>query len=376
MSLNTRKFIAIVVLGLGFIAPSPTVLRAGDHKLNVKAQAELDELESQLRSNSRRNNEVRGSAREIAQQIETLRSQIINLAKHETMSEKRASIYRARLQTLNIMEQDLTQKLGALRAKEGRLLSALQIYSRNPPPLLFISSRKTNDAVRAAILMRAITPALKQRAASLAQQNKTLIGLRRQAAIQSEALFVTQSDVSDQRAKIAALISERVHLEDQLLAQADKLDAQHIALRARAARIRGDKPFLDLTRGHNKGLNLILPAIGEKMGTFTNKDEAGPYSRGISLATAPAAQIISPAEGEIEYAGALGSYGQVIIISIGGNYRIVLAGLGRVYVERGATVAKGEPLGRMPNVSKDKTRLYLELRNAETPVNPAPQFNL
>ena len=81
--------------------------------------------------------------------------------------------------------------------------------------------------------------------------------------------------------------------------------------------------------------------------------------------------MTAPVEGEVEYAGPLESYGQVVIIGVGNNYHVVLTGIGRLYVDKGQTVARNEPVGRMPNLSDKKTILYLELRKGEDPVNPA-----
>ena len=65
-----------------------------------------------------------------------------------------------------------------------------------------------------------------------------------------------------------------------------------------------------------------------------------------------------------------------MIVRTGPDERVVLTGLGRVYVDVGQTVAVGEPLGRMPNLSSKTTRLYLELRRGDVPVNPVSRFDL
>src|SRR3569623_922627 len=64
------------------------------------------------------------------------------------------------LAVLNAQEADLAQRIGHNRAELARLLGALQLYGRQPPPALLIDPSEVKDSVRAAILIKAITPAL------------------------------------------------------------------------------------------------------------------------------------------------------------------------------------------------------------------------
>jgi septal ring factor EnvC (AmiA/AmiB activator) len=60
----------------------------------------------------------------------------------------------------------------------------------------------------------------------------------------------------------------------------------------------------------------------------------------------------------------------VVIINAGNNYHVVLTGIGRIFVDKGQTIRRREPIGRMPNLSERKVTLYMELRQGETPINP------
>ncbi|WKL58151.1 peptidoglycan DD-metalloendopeptidase family protein [Asticcacaulis sp. ZE23SCel15] len=366
--LKPASVAALIVTGL--LCLTGPVTSQSKPPLSKQAQAELDAIDARLTAAERTTDTRRASARQIASEIEKLREQIVAISRQQGASEKRSAIYRAKLETLNQMEADLTRRLGAVRAKQSRLLSALQLYSRNPPPAIFVSSRRANDAVVAAIIMKEITPELKLRAAKLSEQNKTLINVRRAAALQSEALFVSESDVSEQQAKIEALIAEKYDLEDQLLREADAAERQAMLLKSQSDRLRGNLPLKGLL-GATKDTRLKAPLLGRKVGDFGVDG-----SRGLTLESAPGAQVTAPSNGTVEYAGPLDTYGQVVIVRTGADERIVLTGLGRVYVDAGQTVIAGEPVGRMPNLSSKKTELYLELRRGEVPVNPNARFDL
>ena len=343
--------------------------------LSAQDQADLDSLSAQRRAEERKSDQTRQTARQLAQEVEALRQQIIDISRKQSGSEKRAAVYRARLETINLQEADITRRLTAERGREARLLSALQIYSRNPPPPILVTPRRANDAVLAAIIMRAITPELEKRTGVLVQQNAQLVSLRRQAALQNDDLFNSENEVVSQTREIQGLIRQKSDLEDQLLGQADKLDASAIALKAREERMRGNLPLGGILGGRPDTSRLAQPVIGDKVRDFgqmaAQAEVGGPSSRGVYYTAQPGAQVIAPAEGEVEYAGPLQSYGQVVIIGLGNNYHVVLTGIGRTYVDKGQTVGRQEPVGRMPNLSDKKTLLYMELRKGEDPVNPA-----
>ncbi|MEM9964264.1 MAG: peptidoglycan DD-metalloendopeptidase family protein [Asticcacaulis sp.] len=348
----------------------------GQVVLSKQAQAELDTIQAELRANERKSEQKRRSARQIAREMEGLRREIINIGQKQGASEKRAAVYRARLETLNAHEADLTRRLGTMRNKQARLLSALQVYSRNPPPTIFVSSRKANDAVLAAIILKEVTPELKKSADALSEQNRNLLAVRREAALQSEALFISESDVAEQQAQLEALLAERGRLEDQLLSEADAFEVRNLELEARARVLRGQTPLKGLLGTQkNKSLNLVVPVVGEKLAGYGETVD-GRVIRGVRLKAAAGAQVRSPAEGEVEYAGPLEGYGQVIIVHVGGDYRVIMTGIGRVYVEAGKTVGANEPLGRLPNLSEKPQSFYFELRKSDRPVNPATGFDL
>lgn len=362
----------LAIFALGGAMQSDATVRV--KALSAQDQADLDNLAAQRRAEERKSDQTRQTARQIALEVEALRQQIIDISKRQGGSEQRAAVYRARLETINLQEADITRRLTAERGRETRLLSALQIYSRNPPPAIMLTPRRANDAVLAVIIMQAITPELQKRTHVLVEQNAQLVNLRRQAALQNEGLFISENEVSGQRREIEGLIRQKTALEDQLLGQADKMDANAIAMKAREDRMRGNLPLRGLLGGDTDRQHLGQPVVGNKVRDFGATDAAGgaaPFSRGVYYAAQPGAQVTAPAEGEVEYAGPLESYGQVVILGVGNNYHVVLTGIGRVYVDKGQTVGRGEPIGRMPNLSDKKTVLYLELRKGEDPVNPA-----
>ena len=97
----------------------------------------------------------------------------------------------------------------------------------------------------------------------------------------------------------------------------------------------------------------------------------GTAAPGLTYATAPGAQVISPADGTIRFAGPYHKSGQVLILQMAGGYDVVLAGLDRLEVRPEDRVLAGEPVGTMSKTSW-QPRLYFELRQNGRGFSPAP----
>ncbi len=144
-------------------------------------------------------------------------------------------------------------------------------------------------------------------------------------------------------------------------------------LMAAPGRIQPAIPF-DLAKGR-----LVLPAQGKMIQGYGDKAQSG-RSDGIVIETRAGAQVVSPNDGWVMYAGEFRSYGQILIINAGGGYHILLAGLSQIDVQVGQFVLSGEPVGVMvaaPKVASVKTQetapvLYVEFRKNQRPVDPGP----
>ena len=78
-------------------------------------------------------------------------------------------------------------------------------------------------------------------------------------------------------------------------------------------------------RGH-----LRLPVNGVKIREFGGSDGIGGTQKGFRSPTRAGAQITSPCDGWVVYAGPFRSYGQLLILNVGGGYHVLLAGMERI----------------------------------------------
>jgi septal ring factor EnvC (AmiA/AmiB activator) len=363
-----------LVFGTGSIRLWPEAAAQSNPKARPKISAQdlktLEALSNQREEEERKSDEVRGSAREIALEIEALRQKIIDISSKQDLSEQRNAVYQARLAALKQKEINLTRSLSASRAKQARLLAALQIYRMNAPPALLVSAKRANEAVRTAILLKAISPHFRRQTEELKAQNEALVKLRRDVAISSKSLLITETEVSRSREEIETLIKEKALWEDKLLAEADRYEAGAIALKAKEERLKARTSLrgrigIDQDDRHH----LLMPVHAKVKLQFGAKEAGGPSSLGVVLEARAGAQIRAPYEGVVEYVGPIDGFEQVVIMHLGKDYRAVITGIGRVYVEKGQRIARSEPIGRAPNL-KEVYDIGLELRLKDEIIDP------
>ena len=360
--------------GRGVLLPSALLLLAASPAPPPNALVTLD-AQRQARALARDADRTRAATEAAA--IARLRDQLVSLGRLESQGQRSAGGARTALGRLNLQEAELKDQMGHNQQSLAKLLGALQMYARNPPPPLLVDARSARDAVRAAILMKAITPALEDRARTFAAQSEALKRVRRQADVQNGVLVEAESAVAEREAQITDLIAQKQALERQLYADAGSAQADVQRLAARARSLGELVHSLDLRDGaagpgDASPVRLVPPVQGPPAYGFGQSAGDPERAKGITWTTPPNAVVLSPLAAVVDYAGPLKGWGNVLILH-SGDYHVVLAGLGEVGAEAGRTVASGEPVGKMPG-DTPRPSLYLEMRQATRPVDPARWF--
>jgi len=247
------------------------------------------------------------------------------------------------LARLNAAETSLSVDQGVNLHRLSRLLSVLEQLKRDPPPALLVSPQDAKDAVRAAILVKAMTPDLQLRAQAYASGATEVMRQRRLAAVQSEALFERESLAADATAQPQSGLPIRgITTEEPILTPPQRL---------------------------------ILPASGPVLHRFGEPLAGGGRSNGLTISVTRGAKAVSPAAGLIQYVGPVKGWGVIVILRLAGGYHLVLAGLERTSVQTGQSVAEGQAVGWAPDGRQSTSELYLEVREQGSPVDPGRWLN-
>lgn len=318
-------------------------------------------------------------AARLEKELDGLRRDLVRLGRAQSIDEGEAARRRVRLDALNARDAGLRTEIGANRVRLTRLLGALQLYQRDPPPPLFVHAGSARDAARAAVLMKTIAPELRARGEILGRRAEAVRRLRRELAIASEAVMLSESALAERRATIDGLQGEQSDLESNLPGAAEaRARARELAAGAGSmSELVGELAEANRTPPLARRLTLSPPVRGQVVRRFgTAAAGTGPAApgrgSGWTWRTGDRAEVLAPADARVEYVGPLKGYGLVVILTPSEAFHVVLAGLDQAAAGVGRTVVAGEPIGRMAGGGADGApELYLEVREGGEPVDPA-----
>jgi len=390
---------------------------AGADALKQRDQ-ELDAVRAQERASAESQAKLRREIDTLGDDRRALNQQLIDTAARVRDVEASITAEQTRLKPLDDRESSLRKSLDERRTVIVEILAALQRVGNQPPPALVVPPEDALQAVRTAITLGSVVPEMRVQADALAGDLADLVRVRKD--IDGERTRLTRDLdtlgreqlrlnilIDERQQKQAtteqALETERAHAADlarrvdnlkELIAKLEAgLDPSVRAAHAEARSIEEDATRPDLAALKDPGRlapavafaamrgHLHLPVNGTKIREFGASDSGGGTQKGQSIATHPGAQITSPCDGWVVYAGAFRSYGQLLILNAGGGYHVLLAGMERISVDLGQFVLTGEPVGVMGGgaqvsaAAAAKTKqpvLYVEFRKDGAPIDPSP----
>lgn len=420
--------IALLVASAHAQAPSPTpqpaqqaatTATSPDDAIKQREQ-ELEAAREQQRKATELQDKLKADIAAIGQDRSKLNQQLIDIAGQVRSVETRIADAEARLQPLDGREREIRTSLDSRRSDVIEVLAALQRAGRRTPPALLVRPEDALQSLRTAMLLGAVVPELRVRAEKLAADLGELVALRKTISTERDALAADRDKLREDQTRLAALVDERQRQQSAaekdmetegaraiaLSKQADNLqgliakmeqDLKSAAKAAATASLQGapatvnGKPNLGALKdparmspavafASAKGL-FSYPVNGTKIREFGGSDGAGGVQKGISLAAKPGAQVTTPCDGWVVYAGPFRSYGQLLILNAGGGYHVLIAGMERISVNIGQFVLTGEPVATMGSTSQvasilatnaSQPVLYVEFRKDGTPIDPGP----
>ncbi|MFT3674076.1 murein hydrolase activator EnvC family protein [Aestuariivirga sp.] len=409
-------------------------LAAGLSLGSMAAQAEGDPAQDLAALEAQLAAAKEAQAALVRRMVEAIRAQeeasakLVELAAKARTQEEALAKTDARLDKLQADNAKALLALAQKRDSLSKLLAGLQRLEQNPPPALVVSPGDVLTALRGAMMFGAVIPdlrhdmeELKQALADVETIKQALQAEKQRSADALSALERTRGEMamvvsdrqkaaeeiaaalSTEKAKSDSLAAEARTLQDLVAvverekadearrqqAEADaraKAEAERLA-REEAARVQAEadaaraaKPPVIFAKALGQ---LDYPVEGKLWKGFGADNGLDGKTAGIFLAAQPKAQVLSPADGTIAFAGTFHSYDQVVIINPGDGYLVLLAGMHEITAAQGQTVRAGEPVGFMGDkpahmaLAADLTQaaspvLYVEFRKRNEPVDPSP----
>ena len=397
--------------------PAPQAVAASPDAIKQREQ-ELEDARARQKSAAEAQEKLKAEIAAIGQDRSEFNQQLIDIASQVRGVESKIGEAEARLRPLDAREQEIRGSLDSRRSEIVEVLAALQRAGRRTPPALLVRPEDALQSLRTAMLLGSVVPELRSRAERLVGDLTELVGLRKNIASERDALAADRDKSRNDQTRLAALVEERQRQQSAREKDLDAEKARAIALSRQVGDLQGliakmeqdlqsaakaaaaasqppamvnGKPniaaFKDRSRqspaiafASAKGM-LSFPVNGNKIREFGGSDGVGGVQKGISLAARPGAQVTTPCDAWVVYAGPFRSYGQLLILNAGGGYHVLIAGMERISVNIGQFVLTGEPVATMGSTSQvasilatnaSQPVLYVEFRKDGTPIDPGP----
>jgi septal ring factor EnvC (AmiA/AmiB activator) len=385
-------------------------------ELYIRRKRRLEEIQSQQQ-------ELYKDSRLLATNRARMQARLIETARALRNSEKRLGEIEDKLSQTRAKVQEQRAKFDDKSAQMSALFILMQNMGRQPPPLIITHSRDALRMIRSGMVLATFYGDIEKLATQISSDLTQLESIQKDAELQEERRKAEQGQASRLKGQIDLLLIEnreqlestQVNLEglksvakintanikslEEMLPTLDaevakqsdlgpyeaELDKGSSELAPDAAKVAlmqpgRMKPAIPFAK--TQGL-LPLPVQGKIAVKFAQTDRYGAVSKGMHIETRAAAQVISPCDGWIIYAGPFRSYGQLLIINPGGGYHVVIAGMDRVQATVGQFVLAGEPIAVMGAIESHtennnmlvRPTLYVEFRRDKQSIDPAPWWS-
>ena len=386
------------------------------------SKADLAKMEREVQAQNLEHKKLQAQATQISLELTRISKDMIASAKQIQNSEEKISRMESELETLRADLKKAEENFVVEDDNLIKTLSALQNLALKPTEALFVQPLTPVEIIRSAMLLREAVPYLQENAARIredlekieAQKNlveKQVARIIRQKKIlekeheQMKALVQRKSkirnaveiksvkakkkveqlasqanDLRDLPNKLEKQRQEKLRRQEEERRRLAELKAAEARRAAEETKKLEEKQRADLIKFKPEVINevgenfvkakghLLRPARGPVVTAYGEQMSKGVTSKGIIIKTRSQAQVISPYDGTVIFAGPFRGYGNLIIIEHGQGYLSLLAGLEEVDCELGQMLLAGEPVGQMPE--SGDARLYVELRKDNHPVNP------
>jgi septal ring factor EnvC (AmiA/AmiB activator) len=381
--------------------------------LYLRRKSRLEQIQAEQR-------ELSKDKRTLATNRARMRARLIETARALRLSEKRLTEIEEELAKTRLKVKEQREKFEEKSAQMSTLFVLMQGMGREPPPLLITHTRDALKMIRSGMVLATFYADIEKLAAQLSAEVEELEASQRQAEAQEQRRKAEQIQSSRLKAQIDLLLVEN---RDQLETNAATLESLKSATKINMASIKSLEEMLpaldaqvdrksnlvsydaELKQGgevspgaakvamtqpgrmkpsipfaNSQGL-LPLPVQGKFLVKFGQSGQDGAPSKGVHLEARPGAQVISPCDGWILYAGPFRSYGQLLIINPGGGYHVVIAGMDKIEAQQGQFVLAGEPIAAMGaetrtgEKSAKRPTLYVEFRRDQQSIDPEPWWS-
>ena len=353
---------------------------------SASAKSELSRVNSQIEQARREHKKLREQAQSVQKEILDVRRKMVAAAGSIQEQEESLDRLEQKLAEFEAQQSLMKNRLEIRRAQRMRVLAALQSLAFKPTEALIAQPLPPQDTLRSALLLREAVPRLEYSTEGLRKDLNKIASLTTAIRAQYAQIKTMTRRLDEKRRDMNVLIKKKSQLQtafasesSRAKAKAENLAKQAGDLKELLAKLEAESKRRAAETPKRSGTptgafmaakgRIPYPVKGVVVKKFGDPTEAGVTAKGITIRTRANAQVISPYDGTVLFAGAFRGYGRLVIIEHGDGYHTLLAGIGRLDTSVGQSLLAGERVGIM--VAQSQPTLYIELRKNGQPINPA-----
>ena len=402
-----------------------TLLSFGSAVAAPVSKQDLEYVQKQVQQQNDKHKKLQQQSSQIDKELSNISKNMVVKARQIQNIEEQTSSMEKELLSLQDELKVLQENFTAEDKNLIQTLYALQNLALKPTEALFVQPVKPVEIIRSAMLLRETVPVLAKRATAIKNKLNEIYNKKKSIEQKMAQIAKNKSNLEKEHAQMRKLMTQKSDVNKKIKTQTvetqkkirqladqakdikellDKLERERIAWQkmeqARFEQKQRERAELEAYRREQgediqktsdtksddlikfkpqditesvKGFaqakgRLSRPARGSIVVSYGEETSKGVTSKGISISTRPQAQVISPYDGAVIFAGPFRGYGKLIIIDHGEGYMSLLAGMNSIDCDVGQMLLAGEPVGVMPN--DGDSHLYVELRKGNKPIDP------
>ncbi|MBQ1612732.1 MAG: peptidoglycan DD-metalloendopeptidase family protein [Alphaproteobacteria bacterium] len=407
--------------GALFICLFAMALLSNSAVAKTVSKQDLENVQKQVQQQNTKQKLLQQESKKVERELSQISKTMVTKAKQiQNIEDKTSALEKDLLQ----LQEDLKIAEANFTTEDKNLIQtlyALQNLALKPTESLFVQPLSPVDIIRSAMLLRETSAYLSEEAEKIRLKLNDISDKKKNIEAQLVKIAASKSSLEKEHAQMRKLMAQKSAVQKNLQTQSeetkqkikrlaeqakdvkellDKLERERLA-REKAERLRREKEAKERAeqeaRRREQGIattepvetapapsesfmkntaknfakakgRLPMPARGPIVVSYGEETSKGVTSKGISIKTRSQAQVISPYDGSVIFAGPFRGYGKLIIIEHGDGYMSLLAGMESIDCDVGQMLLAGEPVGQMPK--SNDTHLYIELRKNNKPIDP------
>lgn len=366
--------------------------------------SELKKIEKDIKKEQGIQEEISSKSLKLKEQMVKVRQKQVDVARQIHNHESKISSLEASLEELEVKEKELESKLSHRDSQMVNVLASLQSLALHPTEVIMAQPTPPIDTLRSAILLKSAVPKLENAVGTIKKNLSVYQTLRVTIKTKHDQIGKESKKLAEQHKEMEELFAQKAELKKQLDERKKSSEEKLRKLASKAKNLKDLISKLDNVKSYNyidsydepkpksllgkskpKKLSFLgdsassfaeargkipYPVQGKVIVKYGDMTKSGTHSKGITLRSRSGAQVISPYDGVVLFAGPFKGYGKILIIKHDDYYHTLLAGLTDIDGQVGQSLLAGEPVGRMSD--ENNPSLYIELRKEGQPINPLP----